>query len=208
MLVLETLQKSWSLQSDLRHEIVRWRWFEPAFQAAMLQAAVRRSVAADVRGEVLCRAFFDWVHDIESQQHLEVVDPLDFRHAIAGLLLQHLFAAQFPALTQPVMLMLQDDGGGDGASGATAGSLITSFVVTLLQALRLQAGAQTFKPDARLPQYWDSYLENAAQEPATAVCFLDRISGLEPVWQTPTLLDGRPAMRSAMAASARKVTSD
>ncbi len=199
MLVLETLQESWALQPDLRHEMVHWRWFDPAFQAAMSQAAARHNVAVDVHGEVLCHAFFDWVHAVESQQYLEVVDPLDFRHAIAGLLLQHLFAAQYPSPRQAVLLTLQDD----GTHGATAGSLITSLVLTLLQALRLQAGAPTFTPDAGLPQYWDSLLENAAQEPATAVCFLDRIAGLEPVWQTPTLLGERPAMRSAMVASTR-----
>ncbi len=209
MQVLETLQESWAQQSALRHDMVHWRWFEPAVQAAMAQAAARNDMTVEVHGEVLCQVFFDWVHDVESHQHLENLDPLDFRHAIAGLLLRHLFAAQYPASPQPLLLTLRGDGaaGAQGAQGAMAGSLITSVVLTLLQALRLQAGAPTFTPDVRLPQYWDSYLENAAQQPATAICFLDRIAGLEPVWQTPTLLGERPAMRAAMAASARRVAS-
>ena len=199
MQVLETLQESWALLPDLRREMVHWRWFNPAFQAAMSQAAAQHNVAVDVHGEVLCHAFFHWVHAVESQQHLEAVDALDFRHAIAGLLLQHLFAAQYPSPRQAVLLTVLDD----GKHRATVGSLITSLVVTLLQALRLQAGAQTFTPDATLPQYWDSFLENASQEPATAICFLDRIAGLEPVWQMPTLLRERPAMRFAMVGSTR-----
>lgn len=199
MQALATLQDSWARQAALRHDMVRWHWFEPAAQAALAHAAARHDVAVDVDGEVLCHAFFNWAHEVESHQHLEMVDPLDFRHAIAGLLLRHLFAAQFPVPRQAVLLALRGDGAHGGAHSAIAGSLITSLVLTLLQALRLQAGAAAFTPDERLPQYRDSYLENACQQPTTAICYLDQIAGLEPVWQTPTLISERPAMRAAMA---------
>ena len=39
-----------------------------------------------------------------------------------------------------------------------------------------------------------------AQDPAMAICYLDQMTGLEPVWSAPTLISARPAMRAVLAA--------
>ena len=75
-------------------------------------------------------------------------------------------------------------------------AMITSFGLTLVQALRLQIGAPPFELDPDLPQYWPSYLENAAQDPTSAIGFLDKMTGLAPVWHAPGLIDVRPALQA------------
>ncbi len=117
---------------------------------------------------------------------------------MAGLLLQQLLAAQLHVSGADRLVSLPDAGTVDQSDNAAM--LITRVVLGLLQALRLQAGAPVVSIDASLPQYWNSYLENVAQDPAMAICYLDQMTGLEPVWSTPSLIGARPAMRAASAA--------
>jgi len=200
MQLQDALIEDWARQTELRSDILRWRWFEPAFREALAQACAQQGAQAHLHDALLCRAFFDWAHDVETHQHLETVDPLDFRHAMAGLLLQHVLAAQLHGPGPDRLLAVH------GAANATdhrdlAATSITVIVLSLLQALRLHAGVPKAAVDAELQLYWSSFLENAAQQPATAICYLDRMMGLEPVWSTPTLIGERPAMRAAMATS-------
>jgi hypothetical protein len=199
MLILEGLRDTWALAPDLRTRVVAWRWFATASQAALQQAADRQVMAITLDDDRLCRVFFDWVRAVDTHAWLETRDPLDFRHAMAGLLLQQMFAAQRTPHHDADLLRWQKTGDSSDYPGALPGTLFTSFVLTLLQAMRLQMGAPAFELDADLRQYWHSYLENAAQDPSTAICFLDKMTGLTPVWQAPESIDARPAMQAAAA---------
>lgn len=198
MQLQDELIEDWARQAELRSSIVRWRWFDTAFRDALAQACARQDVLAHVHDALLCRAFFDWAQDVESHQLLETVDPVDFRHAMAGLLLQHLLAAQLHGPGPDRLLALHDHADSAEHRNLPA-TLITGIVLSLLQALRLHAGAPKATLDAELELYWASFLENAAQQPAMAICYLDRMTGLEPMWSTPTLIGQRPALRAAMA---------
>lgn len=199
MLMPGDLSQDWPHDPDLRERVVHWSWFEPAFRAALERAAAHHGVRTHLNEDILCQAFFAWVHELEMHHDLETSDPVDFRHVMAGLLLQQLLAAQLHVTGASRLLALHDNGNTDQADGAA--TLITRLVLGLLQALRQQAGAAALSIDATLAHYWNSYLENVAQDPAMAICYLDRMTGLEPVWDTPTLIGARPAMRAAMAAS-------
>ena len=137
-----------------------------------------------------------WVQAVDMHDWLEPRNPLDFRHAMAGLLLQHLFTAQGASEHRRPLLHWHPIVDNRDYTGATPGTLITSFGLTLLQALRLQIGAPPFELDPDLPQYWPSYLENAAQDPTSAIGFLDKVTGLAPVWHAPGLIDARPALQA------------
>ncbi len=194
VLIIDALADAWADLHDLRTRIVSWQWFEAQSQLALEQAAARHALSICVDTEVLCRAFFEWVRAVEMNESFESRNPLDFRHAMACLLLQQLFGAHHAVRARPLLTSTKID---DQAETAQDGSalLLTSVVLTLLQALRQHAGAEGLTLDPALPDYWNSYLENAAQDPATAICFLDRMTGLEPVWQAPTAIGARPAMQ-------------
>ena len=196
MLILEGLRDSWVQAPDLRNRAVAWRWFEPASRTALQQAAERHAMAITIDQEGLCRVFFDWVQAVDMHDWLEPRNPLGFRHAMAGLLLQHLFTAQGASEHRRPLLHWHPIVDNRDYTGATPGTLITSFGLTLLQALRLQIGAPPFELDPDLPQYWPSYLENAAQDPTSAIGFLDKMTGLAPVWHAPGLIDARPALQA------------
>ncbi|MEO8544050.1 MAG: hypothetical protein ABI434_10740 [Burkholderiaceae bacterium] len=195
-LIIDTLADTWAALHDLRTRVVSWQWFEAQSQLALEQAAARHALSVRVDTNVLCRAFFDWVHAVDMNEGFESRNPLDFRHAMAGLLLQQLFAAHYAIRARPLLQSTQTDGQAEAAQDGPA-LLLTSVVLTLLQALRQHAGAEALALDPGLPDYWNSYVENAAQDPATAICFLDRLTGLEPIWQAPTAVGARPAMQQA-----------
>lgn len=192
------LPPEWPDDPDLRTQVVHWSWFAPAFGLALERAAARHGVQARLNDDRLCQVFFAWVHELEMHDDLEARDPVDFRHVMAGLLLQQLLTAQLHGSGADGVVSLPGSGTPDHADGAA--TLITELVLGLLQALRLQIGAPPLSIDAALAQYWNSYLENVAQDPATAICYLDRMTGLAPVWDTPTLIGARPAMRAPQAA--------
>lgn len=235
-LIIDELAQRWAREPRLRQSIVAWRWFAGAAHEGLQQAAQRLGVAAQIDIDGLCRAFFDWVRLIELHAHLEPRDPLDFRHAMAALLAQQLFATQghghiaglltieadgMPAATAAAAQTMTATvtaampaataaaaaaaataaeapaGAVGAATSVSAGTLITSLALTLLQALRLQLGAPALRPDPGTAASWASYLENAAQDPATAIGYLDQMCGLEPQWTAPAQIDARPALQRA-----------
>ena len=192
MLILEDLARTWAQNSDLRRKAVSWTWFRTAFQEALDAAASAAPSTSDDAS--LAPAFFAWAESVELHAHAEVHDPLDFRHFMCGLLLQKLLASQ-PPVVRPAHAF------GGVPDAASAGEAATRFALTLLQALRLNAGAAPFMLDAEFVSgpRWASYLENVREDSSTAIGFLDQMSGLQPIWHSPTLVEARPAMKKALA---------
>ncbi|RYX93546.1 MAG: hypothetical protein EOO28_18280 [Comamonadaceae bacterium] len=183
---LNALVHQWTARSGLRQRALSWSWFETAFRA-VIEAQPAQPMACSVDSQALSRAFFAWAEAVDSHVVYETLDELDFRHFISGLLLQKLLAAQPPVAAC--------------ASAHARGRVITRFVLTLLQSLRLDMGAQPFVPDpASASEAWmSSYLENTHEDSSIAICFLDQMTGLEPVWRGPTLIESRPAVKKALA---------
>ncbi|RZJ20231.1 MAG: hypothetical protein EOO54_13680 [Haliea sp.] len=184
---LDALVMRWTARSGLRGRAVSWSWFESAFGHAMDAQAEDAATACQTDLLALSTAFFAWAEAVDAHASYEALDEVDFRHFICGLLLQQLLAAQPPVLAT--------------GSRAQRGVALTRFVLSLLQALRLDAGARPVDVDpAFSSDAWvASFLENAQEDATSAIAFLDQMTGLEPAWRVPSLIESRPAMQKALA---------
>ncbi len=140
MLILHELADQWAREPQLRQRCVAWRWFAVAAHDALHQAARRHDMAMRIDTQRLCRAFFDWVRMVELHEHLEARNGLDFRHAMAGLLLQQLFTVQGSG-SAPTLIELQPDGGGTGTAAVTAASAATTTTTATATGSRSSSGA-------------------------------------------------------------------
>jgi hypothetical protein len=188
--ILESVAAEWAGDINLHSKAQSWSWFRPAFGRALQDGAPSLSSSSSlwtIDEEALAKAFFSWAESVEVYAPYEAVEGADFRHFMLGLLLQRLLEAKPPVL--------------DGAPHASAAVPITRFVLTLLQALHVNAGtaALTLDEAALTGPRWDSFLENVAEDASNAICFLDQMTGLQPAWQSRSLIEHRPAMQKALA---------
>jgi hypothetical protein len=190
--ILDPLAADWAGEPTLHSRAQSWSWFKQAFNQALQSHAAAPSSSWVVDEESLAKAFFAWAELVELYTPYEALDGADFRHFILGLLLQKLLEAQPPVLRDVP---------------ATAAAVpLTSFVLTLLQALHQNAGTAALTLDAAAldgPR-WASYVENVAEDASTAPCFLDQMTGLQPAWQSRSLIEHRPAMQKALALARRR----
>ncbi|MES2979989.1 MAG: hypothetical protein V4731_16320 [Pseudomonadota bacterium] len=198
MLIIHALAASWAQLPELKEKSLRWGWFREAFRQALDAPQTSSEVPRRVNDEALAGAFFAWVKAVEAYGAYESLDKLDFRHFMAALMLQKLVAAD-PPVTEAAV------GGGTvalvrGSSQAQSPGALVPFVMTLLQAWRLELGAPALviAPELMQGRPWASFLENVREDSSTAIGFVDQLSGLEPVWQYPTLIESRPAVKKAM----------
>ncbi|SFU59941.1 hypothetical protein SAMN05216350_10344 [Polaromonas sp. YR568] len=185
--ILEPFAADWAGEPTLHSRAQSWSWFRQAFGQALLSHAVAPSSSWAVDEESLAKAFFSWAELVELYTPYEALDGADFRHFILGLLLQKLLEAKPPVLRD--------------IPAAAAAVPVTSFVLTLLQALHKNAGSTALTLDAAAlagPR-WASYVENVTEDASNATCFLDQMTGLQPAWQSRSLIEHRPAMQKALA---------
>lgn len=176
-MIVRDLAQSWAANPQLREEAARWSWFREALaQVAQRQA----SAAAEPGATDRCAApFLAWCASVEAHADYEALDAIDFLHFRAGLLLRTLLAAR-----------------------AVEPGLAALFVLTLLQAQRLAAGAPALAEEelrARGEAFRQGLRETVATDPDSAIAWLDQLCGLEPQWQDAGLAGSRPAMRRARA---------
>jgi hypothetical protein len=176
-MIVHDLAQSWAGNPQLREDAARWTWF----REALAQVAQRHTGGAPVieAPEQLAAPFLAWCASVDAHADYEALDPVDFRHFAAGLLLRNLLAAR-----------------------AAEPGLAALFVLTLLQALRLQAGVPALKADemgARGEAFRRGLRETVATDPDSVVACLDQLCGLEPQWGDAGLAASRPAMRRARA---------
>jgi hypothetical protein len=185
--ILVSLASEWAGDVNLHSKVQSWSWFRPAFGRALQNGDAAPSSLWTIDEEALAKAFFSWAESVEVYAPYEAVDGADFRHFMLGLLLQRLLEAKPPVL--------------EDAPPALAAVPITRFVLTLLQALHVNAGtaALTLDEAALSGPRWDSFLENVAEDTSNAICFLDQMTGLQPAWQSRSLIEHRPAMQKALA---------
>ncbi|MDP3799676.1 MAG: hypothetical protein Q8R06_21435 [Polaromonas sp.] len=188
--ILDQLAADWAGDVNLHTKAQSWSWFRQAFGQVLQRHAAAPSSSETVDEESLAKAFFSWAESVELYTPYEVLDGADFRHFVLGLLLQKLLEARPPVLRD--------------TPAASAAVPITSFVLTLLQALHTNAGTAALQLDdaALTGPRWDSFLENVAEDASNAICFLDQMTGLQPAWQSCSLIEHRPAMQKALASRA------
>ena len=182
--------KDWVADPEFLNRSRRWSWCRTALPAVLLRSMhVAGAVSVEpVNLQSLANSFWPWAAALERDSSYEFLDPVDFAHFAAGLLLSHLLAENPGPVTSP--------------QRSVEVFAVTRTVVTLLAAWRAAMAASTFQihVEDRQSAPWTSYLENVAEDPSVAVPFLDSFTGLEPAWQYPLMIGARPAMLSAMNA--------
>jgi len=182
------MAKRWGSELLFLEQARRWVWCRAAFPSVLLRSLPAAGLPSDAQVDLqaLANAFWPWVAGLEHDGGYENLDPVDFAHFAAGLLLYHLLEARPLLLTAP--------------QRSEEVFTSTRTVLTLLAAWRAALGAPTLQVQAqdRHSASWASYVENVAQDPCVAIPFLDTFTGVEPAWQYPLVIGERPAMRRAM----------
>jgi len=184
------MAKKWGSDSLFLEQSRRWVWCRAALPSALVRSVSAAGLPAgsQVDLQALANAFWPWVAGLEHDGGYESLDPVDFGHFAAGLLLYHLLVSR--PLPLPV------------SQRSDEVFTLTRTVLTLLDAWRVALGASTLQLQAqdRQSASWASYVENVAHDPCIAIPFLDTFTGVEPAWQYPLVIGERPAMRRAMQA--------
>ena len=180
--------RDWVSDPEFMHRSRRWSWCRTALPVVLVRSMHIAGAAPFERVNLqsLANSFWPWAASLERDRSYEAVDPVDFAHFAAGLLLSNLLAAHPGSVTSP--------------RRSDEVFALTRTVVTLLAAWRAALSPSTFQlhVDDQQSRQWTSYLENVAEDPSIAVPFLDSFTGLEPAWQYPLMIGERPAMRSAI----------
>jgi hypothetical protein len=184
---------------DLSHEARRFRTIMWSFQRNLELLFKDTGLAAHIDHAALAEAFSRWRQAFDRTKHFAGVNRHDFVIYAAGLMLKELIvAAPLKAIT-------------DVSSGLPAfpetidhrltrwpeGYAYTSFCLSVAAAVLRELGdsepsATTATDD---PSFWDSFRENAYEDPVTAIAFFDLVCGEEPNWNAPDV----PWLRKALA---------
>lgn len=174
---------------DLAHEARRFRTILWSFEKNLELLFRDTGLAANVDHEALAEAFSRWRQAFDKTKHLADIDRQDFVIYAAGMMLKELLAAHpikaihetgdgLPALPDTIDHRLQN---------WPEGYAYTSFCLSVAEAVLNEMGSPEPQESSVTedPHFWDSFRENAAQDPATAIAFFDMVCGLEPNWEAP-----------------------
>ena len=189
--------------ADVSHEARRFRTVLRSFQRNIELLFRDTGLAAEVDYTALANAFSAWRQSFDQTKHLADANRQDFVIFSAGLMLRELLkAAPLKAKeTAGLGLPALPKGSNHILARWPEGYAYTSFCLSVAQAILKESGGpepQTAKA-ADDPKFWDSFKENALEDPATAIAFFDIVCGAEPNWQAP----GIPWLRKSLADAIR-----
>jgi len=174
---------------DLAHEARRFRTILWTFEKNLDLLFKGSGLAAEVDHEALADAFSRWRQAFDQTKHLADINRQDFTMYAAGLMLKELLAARpitgiaprevgLPELPAKLDHRLQR---------WPEGYAYTSFCLSVAAAVLNELGDPEPHESGITddPHFWDSFRENAAEDPAMAVAFFDMVCGLEPNWMAP-----------------------
>ena len=183
---------------DLAHEARRFRTVVWSFQRNMELLFRDSGLAAEVDFTALADAFSAWRMAFDESKHLAEANRQDFVIYSAGLMLKELIKAaplKATAVTGAGLPALPH-GIDHRLARWPEGYAYTSFCLSVAQAILKELG-DTEPAAAKAaddPRFWDSFRENALEDPATAIAFFDIVCGAEPNWQAPAV----PWLRKAL----------
>jgi hypothetical protein len=185
---------------DLTHAARRFRTILTSFERNLELLFKGTNIAATVDHSALATAFANWRHKFDETKHLAEVNRYDFVIFAAGLMLKELIAAKPLNAAQRqlkgnvVATVVPDH----ELARWPEGYAYTSFCLAVAGAILREMGED--EPDSEQaagdPKFWDSFRENVAEDPATAVAFFDIVCGNEPNWEAPDV----PWLRRALQA--------
>ena len=193
---------------DLSHEARRFRTILWTFEKNVELLFKGTGLAAEVDHEALAKAFSRWRQAFDQSKHLADINRQDFVIFAAGMMLKELLAAR------PITAIVPSDLGLPAIPDTLdhrlkrwpEGYAYTSFCLSVATAVLHETGDIEPRESgvADDPRFWDSFRENAAENPANAIAFFDMVVGLQPNWSAPdvpwmrrTFLDRKQSLETA-----------
>jgi hypothetical protein len=183
---------------DLAHEVRRFRTILRTFEQNLDLVFQNTALTAQVDHVALASAFSKWRQRFDETKYLAGTNRHDFVIFAAGLMLKELVTAA------PLKTVARETS--DAALVTTNHRLVrwpegyayTSFCLSVAGAILRDMGEDGPEADGASadPAFWDSFRENAATSPETAIAFFDLVCGQEPNWDAPDV----PWMRKALKA--------
>ncbi len=200
--MLTPLKSEVGAVNDLAHEARRFRTILRSFERNLDLLFKGTNIAATVDHSALAAAFANWRKKFDASKHLARFDRHDFVIFAAGLMLKELIeakplkAAQRELRANEIAVIMPDH----ELARWPEGYAYTSFCLAVAAAILHEMGEDEPDTDgaASDPLFWDSFRENAAESPATAIAFFDIVCGSEPNWDAPDV----PWLRQALRAKA------
>jgi hypothetical protein len=178
-------------EPDLSHRVRRMRTFEDLFERTLEQInAVMATEMTSDRAR-LRAAFLTWLDNFGQTRPFANVNRRDFVNYSAGrmfaeLIRHHVVSAE-PG----------DRNSFEPADIWPEGYAYANFCLSIALNVLAQDGHDSDAPIGLLrdQRVWQSFRENALDNPDIAVAFFDLILGNIPNWSMPQLVERRPAMR-------------
>jgi hypothetical protein len=157
---------------DLSHEARRFRTIVWSFQRNLELLFKDTGLSANVDATALASAFSNWRQAFDKSKYLADVN----RHDSVIL--------KLPGSVDHRLARWPE------------GYAYTSFCLSVAAAILKELGDE--EPEAARiaddPKFWDSFRENALEDPNTAIGFFDLVCGQEPNWMAPAV----PWLRKAL----------
>jgi hypothetical protein len=180
---------------DLSHEARRFRTIVWSFQRNLELLFKDTGLSANVDPTALAAAFSNWRQAFDKSKYLADVDRHDFVIFAAGLMLRELIAAK-PLKAEAEGLPSLPGHIDHRLARWPEGYAYTSFCLSVAAAILKELGDK--EPEASRiaddPKFWDSFRENALEDPNAAIGFFDLVCGQEPNWMAPAV----PWLRKAL----------
>jgi hypothetical protein len=174
---------------DLAHEARRFRTILWSFERNLDLLFKGTGLAAEVDHAALAEAFARWRQAFDTSKHLADIDREDFVIFAAGLMLKELLASRpiTAIVARELGLPALPEGLDHRLRRWPEGYAYTSFCLSVAAAVLNEMGEREPRESgvADDPRFWDSFRENAAENPANAIAFFDMVVGHPPNWQAP-----------------------
>jgi hypothetical protein len=204
-LMLTPLKSEVEKVGDLSHEARRFRTILWSFERNIELLFKGTGLAAEVDHAALAEAFSRWRQAFDQSKHLADLDRRDFTIFAAGMMLKELLMARPITAIVPDELRLPalPTNLDHRLRRWPEGYAYTSFCLSVAAAVLGEMGdpEPAAAGVADDPRFWDSFRENAAENPANAIAFFDMVVGLSPNWTAPDV----PWMRQTFLDSKRRL---
>jgi hypothetical protein len=174
---------------DLAHEARRFRTILWSFEKNIDLLFKGTGLAAEVDHEALAEAFSRWRQAFDQTKHLADINRQDFVIYAAGTMLKELLAARPITAIVPSALGLPaiPETLDHRLKRWPEGYAYTSFCLSVAAAVLNEMGDDEPRESGVTddPRFWDSFRENAAENPANAIAFFDMVVGQKPNWDAP-----------------------
>ena len=179
---------------DLLHKARNFRTVLAGFKRNLDLLYAGRDGKPQIDSVAVAKAFANWRQGFDAARHLAVVNRSDFVVYSAGSMVKELLLAKPLAPSENLA-----PAGNPGLERWPEGYAYVSFCLSVAAAMLHNAGEgniinEKLADDAA---FWDSFRENATEDPGTALGFFDLICGREPNWEASDVPWLRPAMRKA-----------